>query len=334
LTIQRQKTILQQEVKKRQEAEEVLYQSRALLASVLNSALDGIAALQAERDLQTGYINDFRCLVVNPVIAKVFKHSREELIGKKVFKKFIRRIDEDFFDNFISIVETGEPLEADFYYPLGEASWFHFVAVKLGDGFAITVRDITARKKMELELQEVNRELQLLTHLDGLTKIANRRCFDEFLNREWQRLCRSGQPLSLLMLDVDYFKPYNDFYGHQRGDDCLKKVAQAIQQVISRPADLVARYGGEEFVITLPETDIEGAIVIAKAIHSAIAVLGIPHQTSSVSDCITVSIGIATMIPTLDASPDHLIDQADQALYQAKHQGRDCYRVQVSAVNS
>jgi diguanylate cyclase (GGDEF)-like protein len=298
LTIQRQKKALQEEIKKRQETEEVLYQSRALLASVLNSALDGIAALQAVRDSH-GEISDFRCLVINPVIVKVFNHSRENLIGKLVFKKFIHRINAQLFDSFIAIVETGEPLlEADFYYPLGESSWYHFVAVKLGDGFAITVRDITARKKMELELQQVNRELQLLTHLDGLTKIANRRCFDEFLVREWQRLCQTGQTFALLMLDVDYFKPYNDFYGHQGGDDCLIKIAQIMQQTVCRPADLVARYGGEEFTIILSGTDLQGAMTIAEAIHDAIAGLAIPHQVSEVSQQDTLSIGIASLIPT------------------------------------
>jgi diguanylate cyclase (GGDEF)-like protein len=195
----------------------------------------------------------------------------------------------------------------------------------LGDGFAITIRDITARKKMELELQQANRELQLLTHLDGLTKIANRRCFDEFLVREWQRLSRTGQPLALLMLDVDYFKPYNDFYGHQGGDDCLIKIAQTIQQIVCRPADLVARYGGEEFSITLPETDLQGAITIAEAIHGAITALAIPHQSSKVSNQVTVSIGIVSLIPTLEFSFEHLIHQADQALYLAKQQGRDRY---------
>jgi two-component system, cell cycle response regulator len=327
LTIQRQKTALQQEVRKRQEAEEVLYQSRALLSSVLNTALDGIAALQAERDLQTGHITDFRCLVINPVIAKVFQRSRDELIGKRVFKKFIQRIDANFFDSFIAIVETGDPLEADFYYPMGESSWFHFVAVKLGDGFAITVRDITARKKMELELQQANRELQLLTHLDGLTKIANRRCFDEFLVREWKRLCRTQQPLSLLMLDVDYFKPYNDFYGHQGGDDCLIKIAQAIQQSVSRPADLAARYGGEEFGVILPNTPIAGAIEISEQVCQAVRDLKIPHEKSSTASYVTISLGINCIIPTTENNITEFIEMTDKALYQAKKQGRNQFFV-------
>jgi diguanylate cyclase (GGDEF)-like protein len=329
ITIQSQKKILQAEVKKRQETEEVLYQSRALLSSVLNTSLDGIAALQAVRDAQ-GKISDFRCVVVNSVIARAFKYSREELIGKLVYKKFINRIHANLFDQFIAIVETGKSLDADFYYPVGESCWHQFVAVKLGDGFALTVRDITAQKKMELELQYANSELQLLTHLDSLTQIANRRCFDAFLVREWQRLCPAAQPLALLMLDVDYFKCYNDFYGHQSADECLAKIAQAVQKSVSRPVDLVARYGWKEFVITLPETDLTGAIAIAETIHDAIAALAISHQSSEVSHKVTVSIGISCLIPTQDVLPEQLINQADQSLYQAKQQGHNRYCVQLT----
>jgi len=325
LLIQRQKIALQQEVKKRQETEEVLYQSRALLSSVLNTTLDGIAALQAVRASQTGEIEDFRCLVVNPVIAQAFNRSREELIGKLVLKRFLQRINSSLFERVVAVVETGEPLAEDIYYPLGESSWYHFAAVKLGDGFAIAVRDVTARKNMELELQVANRELRLLAHLDGLTKIANRRCFDDFFQQQWRRLARTQQPLSLLMLDVDFFKPYNDFYGHQRGDDCLLEIAQTIQKIISRPTDLAARYGGEEFIIALPETNEEGAAVIAQIIINTIQDLKIPHQASSIIDCVTVSIGITSMIPTMDFSPECLIDQADQALYSAKDKGRNRY---------
>jgi diguanylate cyclase (GGDEF)-like protein len=327
LTIQRQKLALQQEVKKRQETEEVLYQSRALLASVLNSALDGIAALQAVRDPLTGNIEDFRCLVVNPIIARVFQKEREELIGKLIFKKFIQRVNPDFFKRIVAVVENAQPLEEDFYYPLSEACWYHIVAVKLGDGVAITVRDITSRKQMELELQAANHELQILAHLDGLTKIANRRCFDDFLDKEWRRLSRSQQPLALLMLDVDYFKLYNDSYGHQQGDECLIQVAQVLQKVVSRPADLVARYGGEEFAVVLPETNQEGAVAIAQAICAEIAALSIPHRASKVKDIVTVSIGIIDEIPVINLAADSLINQADKALYSAKQQGRNCFVV-------
>jgi diguanylate cyclase (GGDEF)-like protein/PAS domain S-box-containing protein len=190
--------------------------------------------------------------------------------------------------------------------------------------------DISDRKQAELALAEVeanlrraNEELQKLVNLDGLTQIANRRCFDEKIVYEWQRLYRDRQPLSLLMFDVDYFKLYNDHYGHQLGDQCLLMIAQAIDQLVCRPADLVARYGGEEFIVILPNTNLEGAIAVGKNLHKAIADLQIPHDYSDVSDIVTVSMGIASDIPKLELSPYVLINQADQALYYAKQQGRN-----------
>lgn len=161
LTIQRQQQLLEQENIKRREAEEVLYQSRALLASVLNSSLDGIAAMQAVRNPETGEIEDFRCLVVNPVISRAFKRTREEMIGKLVLKNLLNRVDPKLFNRLVNIVETGESLEDDFHYESGNSCWFHFVAVKLGDGFSVTIRDITARKQAEFELQQQAKNLEL-----------------------------------------------------------------------------------------------------------------------------------------------------------------------------
>ncbi len=161
LTIQRQQRLLEQEVTQRRETEEVLYQSRALLASVLNSSLDGVGAMQAVRDPTTGDIQDFRCLVVNPVIARAFGDRREDAIGKLVLKKLLSRLDPQLFDRFVNIVETGETLQQDFYYKLGQSAWFNFVAVKLGDGFSITIRDITAQKEAEFQLQQQAENLEL-----------------------------------------------------------------------------------------------------------------------------------------------------------------------------
>jgi two-component system, cell cycle response regulator len=330
LTIQRQKHTLKGEISKHQETSEILHQSRSLLSSVLNSSLDGIAGMQAIRDPMTGTIEDFRCLVVNPIISKVLGRKREDLIGKLVVKKFLNSIDPQIFDHFVAVVETGESLADDFYYPLEESFWYHYVAVKLGDGFAITIRDITARKQTELALQEANHQLQeanhkleLLANLDGLTQIANRRRFDDYLTLEWQRHQREKNPLSLILIDIDYFKLYNDSYGHQGGDDCLIRVAQAIAQTMKRPTDLVARYGGEEFAIILPNTHSEGALTIADSIREAIANLAIPHQNSEVSNHLTLSMGIASKIPTGEEGLEILMFQADKALYTAKSQGRN-----------
>ncbi|QQE64720.1 hypothetical protein GFS31_14010 [Leptolyngbya sp. BL0902] len=188
---------------------------------------------------------------------------------------------------------------------------------------------ITLEQRVEernLELTQLNQELQRLAHSDGLTQTANRRYFDAYLDQEWYRLGREQQILSLILCDVDYFKPYNDTYGHQAGDECLKQLALVFQQETQRPADLVARYGGEEFAIILPYTDTQGAITVARQIRHSLATLAIPHASSPQGQ-ITVSMGIATALPQPTRFTSALIAAADQALYQAKTQGRNSYCV-------
>ncbi|MEB3279897.1 MAG: diguanylate cyclase [Lyngbya sp.] len=165
---------------------------------------------------------------------------------------------------------------------------------------------------------QLYQQLERLATFDGLTQIANRRYFDNYLDQEWKRSQREQYPLSLLLLDVDHFKLYNDTYGHQAGDECLQKVAKAIQQTLKRSSDLVARYGGEEFVILLPNTKAQGAIQIAEDIHSAIQQLALEHSRSSVSQFVTVSIGISTTIPSSHSRFEALVSRADKALYKAK----------------
>ena len=165
LTIQRQRKQLQKEIENRQQAEEILRQSRAFLSSILNSALDGIAAVQAMRQNTTGEIIDFRCLAVNPVIARFFGKPQSNLIGKLGVKKFITNVDPKLFSALVNVVETGESLAEDVYYEYNSLKyWFHFIAVKLGDGFSITVRNITERKEMELELTQSNKDLQTFSY--------------------------------------------------------------------------------------------------------------------------------------------------------------------------
>jgi diguanylate cyclase (GGDEF)-like protein len=177
--------------------------------------------------------------------------------------------------------------------------------------------------KEETEL--INRKLQRLVNLDGLTQVANRRNFDATLKREWKRLGREQSPLSLLLFDIDYFKRYNDHYGHQAGDACLQKIAQMVKNLLKRQGDLVARYGGEEFAIVLPGIGPEGAIHMAETIKQAIAQLEIEHAQSEVSPWVTLSIGVCSVIPHPEVQPENLIGWADSALYQAKHDGRDRY---------
>ncbi|MBH8564171.1 diguanylate cyclase [Nostoc sp. CENA67] len=173
------------------------------------------------------------------------------------------------------------------------------------------------------QMQAANLELQRLVNLDDLTQIANRRRFDECLHAEWHRLKREQMPLSLILCDIDFFKRYNDTYGHLAGDDCLRQVATALKSVVQRPADLIARYGGEEFVVILPNTKHQGAIHVARTILQAVRNLAIPHAESSVSKHVTISVGVVSIIPNLDLSPQDLMAAADKALYAAKQQGRD-----------
>lgn len=188
----------------------------------------------------------------------------------------------------------------------------------------ITVaKDITERKQAKAALEKANELLHHLASSDSLTQVANRRRFDEYLNQIWTRLAHDQYPLSLIMCDVDYFKFYNDTYGHQKGDECLQQVAQAINAMIRRPKDLVARYGGEEFAVILPTTKAEGAILVAERIRQFVQDLKLLHESSSVSPWVTVSLGVSTVIPSDQMSPGQLVAMADQALYQAKNQGRD-----------
>ncbi|MEM1172689.1 MAG: response regulator [Cyanobacteria bacterium P01_H01_bin.35] len=204
LTIQKQKQLLEEEgkllrieqdnlkaeIRQRKEAEAILYQSRALISSILNSALDGIAAMAALRDNRTGNIIDFSCLVVNPVIARAFNQEPQDLIGKLVVKKFLDRINDDLFNDFVNVVETGKPLEQDiFYNDQAEGKWYHFIAVKLGDGLAITVRDITERKNLELTLEETNKELEAFSYSvahDLRNPLGNIESLIDFLQAEYK----------------------------------------------------------------------------------------------------------------------------------------------------
>jgi two-component system cell cycle response regulator len=197
--------------------------------------------------------------------------------------------------------------------------------VEMVNAVALGISGFIGRKQTEEALQQANKELLRLAHVDGLTQIANRRCFDETLQQEWARLRREQLPLTLLLCDIDYFKRYNDCYGHLIGDECLRRVAAALAQICKRPADMVARYGGEEFVILLPNTQLEGGVHVAQKIQQQIVQLAIPHLCSLSSDRVTLSIGVASMIPQGNNSPADIITAADQALYQAKAQGRNTY---------
>lgn len=178
---------------------------------------------------------------------------------------------------------------------------------------------------VQRDLEASNLELQRISFQDALTGIFNRRHFDAYLDQEWARAVRDGSKISLIFADIDYFKTYNDHYGHPAGDECLKNVARVFREVLQRPGDLAARYGGEEFVVVAPKTDADGAEVIAESMRSRVDRLGIAHAVSKVTGHVTVSLGIATVRPSPKIRPLELISLADRALYQAKQLGRNRY---------
>lgn len=230
-------------------------------------------------------------------------------------------------------------LYADFDRSSGSANGFHaqnwcrmpkvgtrlYLAVDAGpifdeDGHLLavveTLRDMTVQK-------EAQSALELLASKDPLTGLANRRAFDEGLMQEWRRALRCAQPLSLVMFDVDHFKRYNDTYGHQQGDACLRSMALALGGATKRAGDLVARYGGEEFVLVLPGTSAAGAAIVAERVRATVQDLALPHAGSSAASVVTVSVGVASCIPDESLSADALVAAADRALYCAKRAGRN-----------
>ncbi len=186
-----------------------------------------------------------------------------------------------------------------------------------------TVQDITKLKNAEKALHEANKKLLDMAMQDGLTQIANRRSFDIRLKEEWRRMLRKKKSISLIIFDVDHFKFYNDTYGHQAGDICLRNIADKAAVIFKRPGDFLARYGGEEFAVILPDTTIEGAKLLAEEVCCHIHGAQIRHETSPVSNFVTISCGASSVIPNKSTSFQVLLEVADKALYCAKDQGRN-----------
>ncbi|MBG0776002.1 MAG: diguanylate cyclase [Desulfovibrionaceae bacterium] len=191
---------------------------------------------------------------------------------------------------------------------------------------------VKARVKVHLDLKRKQELLEASAFLDPLTEIPNRRRFDEIMDKEWHRALRSNQELSLIYMDVDHFKSYNDTYGHGRGDECLRRVARAIQESLRRAGDFVARWGGEEFAAVLPYTGAAEALQVAGQIKASVDALAIEHEGSDVAPIVTLSMGVATVRPCVEAAEKDLLDAADKALYAAKAQGRN--RIQTVEISA
>jgi diguanylate cyclase (GGDEF)-like protein/PAS domain S-box-containing protein len=277
---------------------------------------------------------------VSPAAAELLGWSSEELLGGS-YRDLVHPDDLGEWKNLLAECRTGDSgkilqyrcLKKDGSYLWMESNLRLYNDPTTGKpfGFVNVVRDISERKAAEEDLEKAFRLVESLASLDGLTEIANRRRLDQVLEHEWRLAIRTSADISLLLIDVDHFKPYNDIYGHLAGDDCLRRLAKVILEMVARPSDLVARYGGEEFAVVLPNTPQVGALQVAERIRTAVQQLNMPHEGNP-HRVVTVSIGCATQTPQTDSKLDGLIDAADHALYRAKKMGRNAIECAGEAV--
>lgn len=269
---------------------------------------------------------------IGPQIEELLGWEPASWVSANDWATRIHEEDRDHVVNFcVSQSKCGIDHEAD-YRALtkdGNYVWIrdvvHVVRNEKGETEALVgfMFDISERKKTEEQLIALQKELEALSYRDSLTAIANRRMFDTILEREWAAAQRDKAPISLILLDIDYFKQYNDHYGHIYGDECLKQVAELLSKAATRPRDFLARFGGEEFVLVLPETNAESAQKIAERCRDFIAQAQIPHIKSFIGNTLTVSLGVATVIPDQGHESIAFLREVDRRLYQAKQQGRN-----------
>ena len=290
------------------------------LNQIFNTSLDGLWILDLERNV----------IRANDTMVAMLGMDRDAIEGHKcydildgqchpgrecVIKKIKKKKVPIFYDIELSVSGKATP------FALTVTPFFGLESDLVG--VLENFRDITERKTAEKTLQRANDELKRLATVDGLTDIANRRTLDDCLEKEWRRITREKGEIAFILSDVDFFKKYNDTYGHLEGDECLKAVARALAGAVRRPADFVARYGGEEFAAVLPNTDLEGAICVAENIRQAVEDLKIEHRNSDAAPVVTLSLGVACAQPETGYLPESLLTTADQALYAAKEAGRN-----------
>jgi len=318
------KNQLQKEMEMRRNVEKILRENEEYIRAIVDSAMDGIITTN-----HTGEIETF-----NSTAEKIFGYSEFEIAGENLSllvqedyrERLKKQLEKYSSSGKAPVVGTSQEVEGK----REDGSTFPMELLisemRLGEHHKLVAitRDITRHKKLE-------KRLRLLSTQDGLTGIANRRLFDRTIEVEWSRAVRNSLVISLIMIDIDFFKNYNDSLGHQAGDDALKKIAVTMQQLFRRPGDLVARYGGEEFVALLPETSPHGSAMLAERLRKEIEELKIPHPDSKISEFVTISLGAATLIPHRGSSYKILVSLADKALYQAKREGRNrVVRINVS----
>ena len=326
--------------------EDALRVKEEFSAKLIESMLDGFSVLDAK-----GFHVE-----ANAALCKMTGFSKQELIGAGPPHPYWPEECEEIIRSKFKEMRDGvsQPMQMQFKRKSGER--FPVLVspgcLKNSQGgaqyYCATVRDVSeleiSRKKLAEKVEQLNAAQAVNTQLilqleverdlaqnnsltDSLTGLPNRRFFDNALQTEFSRYKRSGTDLALIMLDVDHFKKYNDHYGHLQGDNCLREIAHTLKAVVDRDADIVARYGGEEFVIILPDTNFQGAVALAGRIGTAVHKLAMPHVTSDVSECVTISLGVATTVERDLTNESELVALADQALYSAKINGRNRYEI-------
>ena len=313
--LEEQNLQLVREIREREHAERSLVERDLRYKAIYFQAIEGILLID----------NLGKIVECNPQILSMLGYEEKDLLGENV-STFIHPEDYNAEPLQLDKLHAGETilLERRVQTVSGVYLLCEENGKKLRDDLIILLyRDITERKVAEMALERANKVLDRLAHIDGLTHVANRRQFDKVLDAEWNRMHREQKMLGLILIDVDFFKQFNDLYGHQTGDDCLLAIATELKSVIHRPGDLVARYGGEEFGIVLPYTDYQGCMKIGQMMNSKIENLQIPHERSLASSFVTVSLGIAALCPDNTNSRTDLVGLADKALYRAKEEGRN-----------
>ncbi|WP_427983326.1 sensor domain-containing diguanylate cyclase [Agarivorans sp.] len=314
---------LEQENQNRLSSEKQLGRQNNLIRTVFHSTPDPLGFIDDKGNFIGG----------NEPFAKMFGYTSDELLGKHLTEVLSSEQLEQHQVQNRQILETGKPLRYEelVYLDDGHQIWYEVIKGPYFDdvsgerGIIFITRDVTERKATEQQLADAIMQLQELSFIDSLTQVANRRSFDEKLQQLWLTHRREGLELSLLLLDIDSFKQYNDNYGHQQGDEALRQVAKLTSRSIKRGSDLVARYGGEEFAILLPNTSNDGAKLVAQNVLENMAQAKIPHEYSEAGEYISVSIGVATVVPQQGVDYGELVRIADLQLYRAKHQGKARY---------
>lgn len=320
-------------VSERKNTEEALQNSEERFRSILENAPIGMAIVSLEG----------RFMLVNRALCEIVGYNKEDL-EKLTFQELTHP--DDLETNLAHVQQLLDgsmqnyTMEKRYLRKDRQIVWIQHTASIIRDAagtplyYISQIEDISERKQALNALEESNRNFEALSITDGLTGIANRRRFDEFLAQEHARHARSGGKLSLIMLDIDYFKLFNDHYGHVSGDECLRQIARVLDDSTVRPADLVARYGGEEFACILPETGQHGALRVAERIRQNIMNLAMPHELSDIADCVTASMGVVTMRCSADKMASEIIIQADELLYKAKSLGRNRIECNVTLLDT